>query len=25
MAGEGNVKWEDFKKKVEAQGNNLSD
>jgi len=25
MAGEGNIKWEDFKKKIEAQGNNLSD
>ena len=25
MVGEGNIKWEEFKKKIEAQGNNLSD
>ena len=25
LAGNGDVKWEDFKKKIESQGNNLSD
>jgi len=25
MVGEGNIKWEEFKKKIEAQGNNFSD